>query len=526
MRDAVQGTGTMLRFFVRRDRLMVLWWTLGGVLLYVSQAVSVDGLYSTQAEFTAAARSMEANVGFIAMTGPPRVLDTVGGQVAWQSSAFGAVLAGLMSMFLVGRHTRAEEEAGREELVRAGAVGRFSTVAATVAVVALANGVLGGAIALGLVAYGLPAAGSVSLGLAAALAGLVFAAVALVAVQAVEGTRAAYGITGAAIGLAYVLRAAGDVAENGLSWASPIGWGQAMRAYAGEVWWPAVLSVVSVALLAVLATVLFDRRDVGAGVWATRRGPDRSDLGAGALSWRLQRGTLLGWAVGMFLVGASYGSIGEDVESVLGNSDLSEVLLAQGAASVTDAFYGTAMLMIAVITAAYAVSSALRPRGEELAGRVEPLLSSALPRLRWALGHTAVTVLGVVVVLLLGGLGAGLVLGTAMGDPGQVGRLTAAAVGYTPAVLVVSAVARLGYGIAPRLGSVGWLALLFCVVVMLFGELWQLPGWVANLSPFTTVATMPVESFAWGPALAVGAVALGLSATGHWALLRRDVATA
>ena len=29
-----------------------------------------------------------------------------------------------MSMFLVGRHTRAEEETGRDELLRAAAVGR------------------------------------------------------------------------------------------------------------------------------------------------------------------------------------------------------------------------------------------------------------------------------------------------------------------------------------------------------------------------------------------------------------------
>ena len=62
---------------------------------------------------------MADNAAFIAMAGPARALNTVGGQVAWQASAFGAIVAGMMSMFLIGRHTRAEEESGRDELVRA-----------------------------------------------------------------------------------------------------------------------------------------------------------------------------------------------------------------------------------------------------------------------------------------------------------------------------------------------------------------------------------------------------------------------
>ena len=114
------GTRAFLRAFLRRDRWMLLWWRLGGALLYCSQAVSVDGLYATQAEFDKAAASMEGNAAFIAMAGPARALNTIGGQVTWQATAFGAVVAGLMSMFLVGRHTRAR---GGDRPRRAGARG-------------------------------------------------------------------------------------------------------------------------------------------------------------------------------------------------------------------------------------------------------------------------------------------------------------------------------------------------------------------------------------------------------------------
>ena len=59
------GARTFWRAFVRRDRWHYLWWTLGVALLYYSQAVSVKGLYTTQAEFDRAAASMQTNTAFI-----------------------------------------------------------------------------------------------------------------------------------------------------------------------------------------------------------------------------------------------------------------------------------------------------------------------------------------------------------------------------------------------------------------------------------------------------------------------------
>jgi len=524
--SAFAGTSTFVRFFLRRDRFSLIWWVLGGVILYWSQAFSVEGLYATQAEFDRAAASMENNAAFIAMSGPARVLNTVGGQVAWQASAFGAIVAGLMSMFLIGRHTRVEEESGREEMIRAGVVGRYATVSAAVIVVSLANVILGLGIAASLIAYGLPAAGSISLGLAATLAGLVFMGVALVAAQLTESARAMYGITGAVIAIAYVLRAIGDIGNGFWSWLSPIGWGQAMRAYAGEIWWPALLSVAAALLLGTVALRILERRDVGAGIWPTKPGPARGGVSmsnAYGLAWRLQRGTVIGWTVGMLLMGLSYGSIGKDVGDLLGDSEFSKNLFAQGGGELVKSFYSTTALMLALIGSSFAISSALRLRGEENSGRVEALLSTALTRRGWAASHAVITLLGSGLVVVAAGFGTGLSYGLISGDESQIWRLSLAALVHVPAMLILAGVTLTLVGFAPRLATAGWVALVFCFVVMMFGEILRFPDWVKDLSPFVHLPLLPVQDFRFAPVAVELVVAASLALLAYAGLRRRDI---
>jgi ABC-2 type transport system permease protein len=520
------GTATFLMTFLRRDRWMLLWWILGDTALYVSTVYSVDGLYTTQAEYDAAAASASSNAAFIAMAGPARALDTLGGQTAWQTTAFGAIVAGLMSMFLVGRHTRAEEESGRDELLRASAVGRYAPMTAAVLVASLANLVLGLLVSISLTAYGLAAADSFGLGLGVAACGWVFTGTALVAMQLTASTRSAYGIAGTVIAVAYLLRAIGDVGNGVLSWLSPIGWYQAMHQFSGLRWWPALLMLAGAGVAATAAYVLFGRRDYGSGILAARPGRPRAPYGLRSgwgLAWRLQRGAVLGWAAGMFFFGLAYGAIGDDVESLLGESDVSQEMFAQAGTDLVSGFYGTAVLMLAVIAAGCAVSSALRPRGEEENGHLEVLLATALPRRVWLLGHVVVTVFGTVLVLMSSGIGLGAGYLMVTGDGDAAWDITWPVLQYVGPVLVLSGVARLLYGVLPRWSVLAWVPLVFAAVVMLFGELFGLPQWLQGVSPFEHLPMVPAEAFSWGPVLALAGAALVLSVAGQLAFLRRDV---
>ena len=265
--------------------------------------------------------------------------------------------------------------------------------------------------AASLIGYGLAVPGALVLGVGLCACGVAFGAVALLAAQLTASTRAAYGITGAVIGVSYALRAVGDLSGGPLSWLSPIGWYQGMHAYSGERWWPLLLLLAFTGIVLAAAYLAFGYRDFGAGLWQARPGPDTADpalRNALVLSWRLQRGSVAGWTLGMLLGGLAYGTIGEDVKSLIGDSALSQDIFLGGPGAIVDAFYATAALMLTLIASGFTISSAMRPRKEEEEGRLEALLATALDRRRWWLDNVAITVAATVVIVAAGGFGMGL----------------------------------------------------------------------------------------------------------------------
>ena len=64
----------------------------------------------------------------------------------------------------------------------------------------------------------------------------------------------------------------------------------------------------------------------------------------------------------------------------------------------------------ALVAAAYAGSSALRIRGEEVTGRADAVLSASLSRTRWLAAHLLFSLGGSASLLLIAGIAAGLVV--------------------------------------------------------------------------------------------------------------------
>jgi ABC-2 type transport system permease protein len=346
------------------------------------------------------------------------------------------------------------------------------------------------------------------------------------------GAGAARGIAVATVGAAFVLRMLGD--GGGLpfaSWLSPIGWFTQLRAFAdtGEQWWVLVLPVAFVLVLGSLGYLLSARRDVGAGVLPPRPGPAQAAPRLGSpfgLAFRLQRGSLLSWSLGLAALGVVYGSVGDSIGDLLTDSpQLAEIFeLLGGEQGITDAYFAAAMAILATIASAYAIRAALRLRVEEEGLLSEPVLATAVPRRKWALSHLFFALVGPILILAIAGLGAGLTYGAIVGDvAGEMPGILGAALIQVPAVWVVAGVASALFGFLPRLTSLSWGVLVACLLFGQLGEILQFPQWLLNLSPFTHVPDLPLGDVTLVPLVWLVAVAVLLVMVGIAGLQRRDI---
>jgi len=524
------GTGELTWLALRRDRVMAPLWALGIAVLTVSTASSFRKLYPTVASRIPFAHTVETNSGLVALTGKPFDMTSIGGMTAWRVGASGALLTAIVSQLLVVRHTRAEEESNRLELLGSGVVGRFAPLTAALLTALIFNlGVLV-LVALVLIGLGLPAVGSIALGLGFASCGITFAAVAAVSAQLTESGRAANGIGSALIGAAYLARAVGDsTGPPVLSWLSPIGWSQQLQAFAGERWWVPVMAAGSAGVIAGTGYVLTGRRDLGAGMLPTRPGPARAPArlrSAFALAWRLQEGALIGWTAGFVVLGAVTGGLARSVSSMVdGSPQLRDTLNSLGGRqNIVDSYLAASIGFGGIAAAAYLVQAVLRLYGEETGQRAEPLLATPTGRLRWALGHLVVSLLGTTVLLTGLGLAAGLADGARSGDiSGQLPRLLGAALVQLFAVWVFAGVAIVLFGWAPKWTPASWGAVVAALIITLVGALLKLNHWLMDLSPFHHLPALPGgvvdwTSLAWLLTLIV--VLCGVGLTG---LHRRDL---
>ncbi|WP_283137083.1 ABC transporter permease [Rhizohabitans arisaemae] len=523
------GTMMLVRLALRRDRLLLPAWMLVIVGAVAGTAAAIAELYPDMGQRLALGLTIGSTPALQAITGPVYDPASVGGLTAWRTTTITAVLTALMSLLLVTRHTRAEEESGRAELVGACAVGRYAFPAAALTVAGGTNLLVALLLTASLAGQGLPVQGALAFGLAIAGTGWIFAGIAAITAQLTEHARTANGLAVSVLGLAFLLRAGGDAAGvDALSWASPLGWAQRVRAFAGEQWWvPGLAALTGLALVTVAAT-LAGRRDHGAGAFPPRRGPAdappylSSPLG---LAWRLHRGGVLGWATGFAVMGALFGSLALSAGQILrDNPQLAAILDRMGGENtLIDTFLATVLGMMGLVAGGFAIQAVLRLQVEEAALRAEHVLSSVVPRLRWASAHLLAALVGATAILTAGGLAVGLAHGIRTGEPGEMVRPAVAAWVQLPAVWVTAGLAMLLYGLLPRLTALAWTALVAFALLGQLGEVLQLPEGIQGLSPYAHLPQAPGGELDAGPLIWLTALALVLAGAGVAAFRHRDL---
>ncbi len=522
-------------FVFRRNWVRMLVWLiiLAGLIAVV--IVSQRQAFPTQADRDAYAQI--ANTPAVAaLTGLPYAAGSLGGILNIKIWMTDAVALAFAVTFLVTRNGRAEEETGRTELLRAGVLGRHAYSLANWIVVGAFTVLTGLACAGAAVAEGLPGYGALVMGASLTGVGLASLGIAALVGQLAQTSRGANGLASGLLGIFYLVRAGGDLSakgevSGGLSWASPLGWGQAMRSFGSNNWWPMLLLVGLGVVTCAIALRLEATRDLGAGLLPDRPGPRRASAltrTAFGLTLRLQRGSIIGWAAGVLVGGLFFGKVAVAMSTLLSGHTTSGITSALIGVShdVLSGLMGYFTMANALLVAAFVLQSALVIHTEEAQGALELQWTGVLSRLRWAASRLAVPAVVSALMLGMAGFAEGATYGASVDKAGESLHYFLATLAYWPTMLLFIGLVVACAAIIPRASSPAvWAIYGVCVLVSMFGDLFRLPKKFVNNTPFTAIEQLSTGAFNAVPIFVITAIAIVLAVAGLLRLRARDVVT-
>lgn len=494
------------------------------------QAFGYRHAYPTASDRLAFAHSFADNKGLRLLYGEPHDLLTVSGYTAWRVGGTLAIAAAAFGLLAAVRAFRTEEDTGRMELVLAGPVGRGAANFAAVTAITAGTVVLWLAEFAGFVAGGLPVAGSAYLALATASVIPVCAGVGVLASQLAPTRRVALEIGGALVAALFVLRVIADTTHGAawLRWATPLGWAEQLRPFAGAQPIVLLLPAATTALLFVAAGRIAAGRDIGTGVLPARdrADPDRrlfSSTTRQAL--RDQRSSLLAWTGSVGVFAFILGAVSKSISPAdISKSMRSQIAKLGGGSIFTPSGYLAFVFIFVVLTASvFACAQVAAAQQVEADRQLETLLAQPVSRCRWLGGRLLLAACATTAFSLVAGLltWAGAVsTGAGISLP----RMLEAGANCLPVALLFLGVAALAYAVIPRASA----GIAYGLVTVAF--LWQLvgsligaPKWLIDVTPFQHVGLVPTQPFRVDDAV----VMLALGAAGALAAIatfrRRDL---
>lgn len=532
MRGNLDNTGSLVQLILRRERVMSTVWLVLLVSFSVGMAPAVGGM------FDAAARASFAetfnNPAMVAMMGPVYGVEnyTAGAMYSNAMLLWVVIAVGVMNIFFVIRHTRADEEKGRVEVVRSLPTGRLANLNATMISVVIVNVALALLTGLGIAMMGVESmdfAGSMLYGVVLGASGLFFAAVAALFAQLASSSRGAISFSFITLGAMYMLRAAGDLNSETLARISPMGLVQRTQVYVENYWWPIWVLLVETVAVVVISYVLNAIRDMDQGFIHAKPGRGnaspllRSPFG---LAFRLLRNTMIAWLIGMFALGASYGSIMGDIEEFVASSEFYSAII-----GMSDRFT-TAEMFVSMVTSILALCAivpvlvaALKPYGEEKEGRTEHTLSRVVSRYRYLAGYTVLAFAVSILTQCMTAVGIYAAAAAVLSEPGDLtlGYLLKANLVYVPAIWVMIGLAVLLVGALPKAAPVIWAYFGFTAFAMFIGRLPDLlPTWMNKLTPLGYVPQLPMDDINYGKLAVLTVFAGVLTVVGLVCYGRRD----
>lgn len=523
------------KFMLKRDRLQLLGWILGLVVLCVATAGAFNELFATPEDLMGMVMTLD-NPAMIAMLGP-LYAETVAAIYSQNMMVFVAMGIGIMNIFMVTRHTRADEEEGRLEVLRSLPIGRTTILQAVLVNSVLINSIIGLLIGLGVGVIGVEAGpigsgvtdfnGAMLFGAVMGITGLVFATFTAFFAQLSSNNRTVLSYAFAFLGGMYLLRAVGDMNLEVLSIISPLGLGFRTEVFVNNHWWPIFVLLITSVLLGVLALHLNNVRDLGAGFIAEKPGKSHGGRLLGTpfgLAWKLTKGQIIGWGVTAFVLGASYGSIFADIETFIsGNEMFQQIFIGIDDADLTMGFMSFVVVMMALIAAVPVVAVLLKVKSEEKKNRLEHVLARSVSRSEALLSYGKIALLTAPLMLLLVALGLFLASAAVMDEAIAFGSMLIAVMVYLPALWMLLGVAMCFVGQLPKFAGLAWAYVGYSFIVVYLGQLLSMPDWVSYTTPFGYIPAYPMEEIQVLPLIGLIVVGIGLGVVGVMGYRKRDI---
>jgi len=519
------GTLSLMRLYLRQNRIFTLFWLLLPGVWVAINTVSSLVLFPTQEAL------IEMGVSLIdplteAMHGP--LLDiSVAGFVTWRTKVFLVLLGGIFSIVYMNRHTRLAEEQGKRELLGANVIGSLATLAAALLDMFLINAIAAVLTISAMVALGLGFVGSLShcLGFfaAACVLGILAGVVAQFFVSATAARGMSFGLLGLLFGLHILWNVSGR--QNLLAYLNPLEWSLLVRPFAGEHFIVLLIPLALGAALMALSLWLMARRDVGAGLVPQRTGRAFAKpglRGLSALAWRTQRGLFLAWFCFYAIFSLALGCASYLMVSAVSSAEALAGLI-ERLGGVDRAFLSLMLYVFGMLISVYVMMSAGILRREE-AAKGETLLSMPVRREKLVLSHMVYIFGGSAAIMLMSGLcvGLGAVIGT--GDKDALSRLFFEMAGMIPAIWAVGGVALLLFGVLPKwMAGISYGLLTLFVLMEIFWEQQQIPEALYAFSPFSWITPLKAVQPTAAP-LVLCVVTIILTGTGIALFRRRDAA--
>jgi len=519
------------RFILRRERIISPIWIISLVFSAASLAGMYPGFFPTEESMFTMAESLKAPP-MVAMMGPVYGFEklTTASLMAQECLIWLAISAIVMNIFFVNRHTRVDEELGRNELLCSLPVGRLTGSASAIVYAFALNVIISLFTSVSIIALnigGTTIAGAFCYGFSIGMQGFVFAAITLLAAQLFSTAGGSTAFSFGVMGLSYILRAWGDMSENVFSYISPMGLGLKVYAFYKDDFAPVIILFAEAVAVAVIALAVNAKRDVVAGIIPARKGRGNASLflrNTFGLAWKLSYKAFFIWAGTLFVLSACYGSVVGEMDKFVGSNDTIRKMLEAAGGSSGDyvtAFIPMMCSIMALLSSIPVINTINRLRAEEKRGRLEQVFSKSVSRVSMYASYAVIAIAEAVVFTFLGMYG--LYVAADKSLLPDFGTIMGAAFVQLPAILVIGGTAALLIGVLPKFTAFIWALYGYSFLMFYFGRLFAIPEFVKRIAPFCNVPQYPIEEFSLSSVIILTVIAVVLFAAGLGFYKKRDI---